>query len=1096
MQHNLTRMCTSWTGLLAIAWAMLFTSQAVQAQDIVTMQLQQGFGKNKVRYKDFQWEVLDSEHLELHFEAEFHDLAVRAVDYLEEAYDHISDVLHHELSHKPPIVIYQSQYEFQQTNIFPGFLPPGVAGFAEPLRYRMVIPFDGDLDEFRNVLVHELTHIFQYDIVYKGPIKRISSPLSSPPTWIMEGLAEYTTPGRNTVDEMVLRDAVLTDGLISIEAMDAAWGIGNVFLAYKQSHSIMEYIATNYGPEKVSRILRLWDSQKDTDKLLERLIDMDMKTLDERWSAHMRKQYWPLLQTRDYMSEIAQKVGDNEEGQYRAFSSPRWSLSGDMLVVLTSDGIEQHVDIIRLEDASIVERITRSMRTSSFDHLTSGGGTVAWAPDGHTIAFIAKDGPRDRILLWDLYEKEVVKTLRVDSVETIESIDWAPDSRRLALIGTGYGQSDLYTLDVYTEELVQLTGSPQREDHPTFSPDGSKIAYSSKYNNQFDIKIYDFETGQITTAIASPTDDLSPQWLPEGNKILFVSTREKINDIFVYHLEEEQEYRLTRTLSGVINPALSPDGRKIVFSTYFKGSSELYLMDMPDMPSIRRRDAELSARLVKGETPRPDSPLSTVDSIQTAEVPGPPPAATNRKPITQQLMPVALTDQEGRLKINSQMQRKNESPSSHAVLLAGTSEADSLTNSDSLHVAMAPVDRGEQGDPIEAPRATEDEAEEVERKLYTPKLEFDGIAVQMGYFDGFFSSIAQLSMSDLLGNHSLSLATDYVASQEISNDFNFAVNYDYYGKRPTYRVSIFNWNQYFNNSRTFIYRGALVSGISRVQQRGMLANASYPLDLYRRLEFSYTYVGEREELIWPTEELGIDTSTHLIKSAYVHDSINYGLLGPTAGKRYFLSVGRTLDLGGSTRSFSHLELDYRTYVRLGHWSVLGLRAYGVGSLGNDALSYNLGGPTWFLPFYTGFNLNTGPLRGYEFSEFSGSRVALANMELRVPFVRGILFGWPTTFLIPAIDGSVFVDVGTAWNRGDTLDLWPFFNPDADPEQLQLEAEQHMSAGLPTRTPVRASVGFGLLVYFMLPINLEFAKQTDLKGNYSDYHFHFSFGKSF
>ena len=278
---------------------------------------------------------------------------------------------------------------------------------------------------------------------------------------------------------MVLRDAVLTDGLIPIESMDAAWGIGNVFLAYKQSHSIMEYIAANYGPEKVSRILRLWDSQKDTDKLLERLIDMDMKTLDERWSAHMRKHYWPLLQTRDYMSEIAEKVGNSEEDQYRAFSSARWSLSGDMLVVLSSDGIEQHVDIIRLEDASIVERITRSMRSSRFDHLTSGGGTVAWAPDGHTIAFVAKDGPRDRILLWDLYDKEVVKTLRVDNVETIESIDWAPDSRRLALIGTGYGQSDLYTLDVYTEELEQLTGSPQREDHPTFSPDGSKIAYSS-----------------------------------------------------------------------------------------------------------------------------------------------------------------------------------------------------------------------------------------------------------------------------------------------------------------------------------------------------------------------------------------------------------------------------------------------------------------------------------------------------------------------------------------------------------------------------------------------------------------------------------------
>ncbi len=108
---------------------------------------------------------------------------------------------------------------------------------------------------------------------------------------------------------------------------------------------------------------------------------------------------------------------------------------------------------------------------------------------------------------------------------------------------------------------------------------------------------------------------------------------------------------------------------------------------------------------------------------------------------------------------------------------------------------------------------------------------------------------------------------------------------------------------------------------------------------------------------------------------------------------------------------------------------------------------------------------------------------MANAELRVPFVRGILFGWPATFLVPAIDGSLFVDVGTAWNEDDKLDLWPFYDPHSDPE-------------LPGQQQVRASVGFGLLVYFLLPMNLEFAKQTDLQGNYSDYKFHFSFGQSF
>ena len=273
--------------ILVLLAACLMLPLPSIAQDIVSSQLRQGFGRNKVRYKEFDWHFVESEHLLLHYEPEFEDLADRAVGYLEDAYGHISTIMRHELSTKPPIVIFKSHYEFQQNNIIQAFLPPGVAGFAEPLRYRMVIPFNGDLDDFNNVLTHELMHIFQYDVVNRGPVRRISNPIASPPTWIMEGMAEYSTQEMNTVDEMVLRDAVLTDGLIPLEVMDASWHyLPNPFLAYKQSHSLIEYIADNFGPEKVSRLLRAWDRQSGSDRLLERLIDMDMESLDERWHAN------------------------------------------------------------------------------------------------------------------------------------------------------------------------------------------------------------------------------------------------------------------------------------------------------------------------------------------------------------------------------------------------------------------------------------------------------------------------------------------------------------------------------------------------------------------------------------------------------------------------------------------------------------------------------------------------------------------------------------------------------------------------------------------------------------------------------------------
>jgi hypothetical protein len=561
--------------------------------------------------------------------------------------------------------------------------------------------------------------------------------------------------------------------------------------------------------------------------------------------------------------------------------------------------------------------------------------------------------------------------------------------------------------------------------------------------------------------------------------MLFVSTRERINDLFVHHLETGRDFRITRTISGVMSPALSPGGKQIVLGTYYHGRQELYRLDMPSWPEIKSRDAELAAR-VSGRggaiaaSPQAAEPeaLAAADTSALAAVLRDAPLdglADAAPPLLEQ----AASGQGKAVKLAEVSQPLD--------VVAGIPET---PDSPEEAVSPAPASVGIQLDSSLSGDGTL-ALDELPRRRYTPRLEFDGVSFQMGYFNGFLSGIAQLSMSDLLGNHSLVMFTDYIGSREINNDFTFAVGYSYFGRRPTYSATIFNWNQYFNDpeNRLFFFRGRLVRGLVRSRQGGLLTDATYPLDIYRRVELSYSFVDERRELVWPDTETIESFSTHLFKTAYVHDSLNNGLLGPTSGRKYYLSVGRTLVLTGGDRSFSHIEADYRHYIRLGRWSVLGLRGVGVGSLGRDGLTYNLGGPSWVLPFFPGYNLNVGPLRGYPFSQFTGSRVLLVNSEVRVPFIRNITFGWPGTFAIPAVDGSFFFDLGGTWNDGDTLDPWPLMPPDAPREE----------EGEPRK--LRAGVGFGLLVYFLAPMNFEFARQTDMK-DYSDWRMHFSFGKSF
>ena len=92
--------------------------------------------------------------------------------YAESAYQHISSELKHDLAHKVPLILFQTSSEFQQQNVIPGAAQEGVGAFAEPIRKRIVMPMDEPPDLLYRLIVHELTHQFDYDIIPATLVRR------------------------------------------------------------------------------------------------------------------------------------------------------------------------------------------------------------------------------------------------------------------------------------------------------------------------------------------------------------------------------------------------------------------------------------------------------------------------------------------------------------------------------------------------------------------------------------------------------------------------------------------------------------------------------------------------------------------------------------------------------------------------------------------------------------------------------------------------------------------------------------------------------------------------------------------------------------
>src|SRR6266508_1866799 len=154
------------------------------------------FGKNLIRYDNFRWQIYTTDHFEIYYYPEIEPHLERMAGYAESAYQQISSDLKHDLAFKVPLILFKTSSEFQQQNVIPGAAQEGVGAFAEPSRDRMVMPLDEPPDLMYRLIVHELTHIFEFDIIPTSLIRR------SVPLWMNEGQADYMTGNWRPIDLM------------------------------------------------------------------------------------------------------------------------------------------------------------------------------------------------------------------------------------------------------------------------------------------------------------------------------------------------------------------------------------------------------------------------------------------------------------------------------------------------------------------------------------------------------------------------------------------------------------------------------------------------------------------------------------------------------------------------------------------------------------------------------------------------------------------------------------------------------------------------------------------------------------------------------
>ena len=178
------------------------------------------FGKNNPHYDKFEWHIYTTDHFEIYYYPALEPHLERIAGYAESAYQQISADLKHDLSFKVQLILFKTHSEFEQENIDPGAGQEGVGAFAEPGQKRIVAPIDDPPDRLYGLIVHELTHQFEFDIIPQGLIRR------SVPLWVNEGLSDYERGQWEPLDLMAVRDAAIADIIPKMTELEGYGGGG------------------------------------------------------------------------------------------------------------------------------------------------------------------------------------------------------------------------------------------------------------------------------------------------------------------------------------------------------------------------------------------------------------------------------------------------------------------------------------------------------------------------------------------------------------------------------------------------------------------------------------------------------------------------------------------------------------------------------------------------------------------------------------------------------------------------------------------------------------------------------------------------------
>lgn len=1001
-----------------------------------SQQAREPFGKNRIQYRQFDWQYLSGENFDIYYYDNQKEMATNALEFLEHEFDRITDLIDYPPYFKTKVFLYRSLSDLRQSNVGLNHTVFNVGGETEFIKPYVEVANMGTVYEFKEELLSRISDLMVNEMMFGGNLKDVfqSSILMNLPDWFVDGASLFVAKGWSAEMDDFIREFMNSKRSKKISRLTGRE-------AALAGQSVWNFISEKYGKSSVSNILNYTRVTRNEEKSILITLGVPFKQLMTEW----RKYYTQMSNSVKDSYVIAEDSARLTRFQNKTTTYTTVKISPDGKNIAFAENDRGHfvVKVRSLENGKQRTIIADGLKVIN-QRVDYRLPLISWA-DNNTLGVIGSKQGQYTFWLYDLSTRTKLPR-QLEKFSNVRSLNFSSNGRLVIVSADSEGKNDLFLISAKKDRVRRLTNDLYDDLDPSFIPNSNRIIFSSnrpsdslntskrtdfeQLSNNFNLFTFDMDS--VGSELKRVTNTLGRDFAPlayDENKFYYLSDQRGIVNLFKYDKITGIYTQVTNYASEIKEYDLNFETRTLAFVTFQKSHQNIFIVPNLDLnrqiftPATRRKELQ-QARIVYERKKEENKNMSIKDLLNS-----------RLKKI--QSNPDSTVDSTKKDVTNPVDSLPKTTPDTVSV----TTKKSDVVNTDNYQFEEESVKKDQPAESFVTRYMKAHDKRKITGPFpYESKFSANNLVTSL-VIDPLrgLGILLETQMNDMLENYrfyggimttiDLKSGDAYLEFQYLPRLIDLGIRFD--------RKAI-RWLTHPENAsdNVWLYNYSL---------NKLEVSASLPIT--DRLRFTVKPFAAVTRTVnnglWngqPTNQFD-EPVNHFyggFKSELVYDNSVSSGLNLIEGTRGKISFTHYEGLQNHDLSFSQASIDVRHYQKIYRDIVFAVRGFGGTFFGQSPKTYLLGGmDNWAFnrPQYDGttgrgeknplgvqtpnenllFVEYATSLRGFNYATLFGNSVLLFNAELRIPLIR-VLTNTPITsnfFRNMMFVG--FYDIGTSWS---------------------------------------------------------------------------------